>query len=171
VIDQARQAIVEGRDAVQGLRSSAMVTNDIAVAIATLADTLTTDDGSQKPPDFHVNVEGTPRDLPPIVQDDVYRIAGEALRNAFRHARASRIEVEIRYDQRGFRLRVRDDGQGMDAEAAGGRGYDGHYGMAGMHERAKLVGGTLSVWSEVDSGTEVELTIPASVAYAKSAVV
>ena len=170
-IDQARRAIVEGRDAVQGLRSSAMVTNDIAVAIATLADTLPTGDGSQSPPTFHVAVEGTPRDLPPMVQDEVYRIAGEALRNAFRHAHASRIEVEIRYDQRRFRLRVRDDGKGIDAEVAGGRTYNGHYGMAGMHERAKLVGGTLSVWSELDSGTEAELTIPASVAYAKSAVV
>jgi signal transduction histidine kinase len=170
-IDQARQAIVEGRDAVQGLRSSAIATNDIAVAIATLAETLVTEDGSARAPVVRVNVEGTPRELPPIVQDEVYRIAAEALRNAFRHARASRIEVEIRYDQRRFRLRVRDDGHGIDAEAAGGRTYDGHYGMAGMHERAKLVGGTLSVWSELDSGTEAELTIPASVAYAKATAV
>ena len=168
-IDQARQAIVEGRDAVQGLRSPAVAANDIAVSIATLAETLSTDDGSQTPPVFHVNVEGTPRDLPPMVQDEVYRIAGEALRNAFRHAHASRIEVDIRYDQRRFRLRVRDDGRGMDAGATG-RTYDGHYGMAGMYERAKLVGGTLAIWSELDSGTEAELTIPASVAYAKSAV-
>jgi signal transduction histidine kinase/ligand-binding sensor domain-containing protein len=169
-IDQARQAIVEGRDAVQGLRSPAIVTNDIAVAIATLAETLATEDGSQRPV-FQVNVEGTPRDLPPIVQDEVYRIAGEALRNAFRHARASRIEVEIRYDQSRFRVRVRDDGKGIDAEADGRRTYEGHYGMAGMNERAKLLGGTLSIWSELDSGTEAELTIPASVAYAKSAAV
>jgi signal transduction histidine kinase len=169
-IDQARQAIVEARDAVQGLRSPASATNDIAAAIATLADTLSHDDGSQRPV-FRVNVEGAPRDLPPMVQDEVYRIAGEALRNAFRHARASRIEVDIRYDQRRFRVRVRDDGQGMDADAAGGRPGEGHFGMAGMHERAKLLGGALSVWSERGSGTEVELTVPASVAYAKSAVV
>jgi len=169
-IDQARQAIVEGRDAVQGLRASVIATNDIAVAIATLADTLPTDDGGGRPV-FSVNVEGTPHPLPPIVQDEVYRIAGEALRNAFRHARASRIEVEIRYDQRIFRLRVRDDGKGIDAAAAGGRSYEGHYGVAGMHERAKLIGGKLSVWSELDSGTEVELTMPASVAYAKPAAV
>lgn len=170
-IDQARQAIVEGRDAVQGLRSPAMATNDIAVAIAMLAETLSTDDGSQSPPAIQVNVEGVPRELPPIVQDEVYRIAGEAMRNAFRHARASRIEVEIRYDQNRFQLRVRDDGKGIDAGASGGRKYEGHYGMAGMNERAKLLGGTLSVWSELDSGTEAELTIPASVAYAKSAAV
>ena len=169
-IDQAREAIVEGRDAVQGLRSPAAAANDIAVAIATLAETLASDSGTQNPPVFHVGVEGTPRDLPPIVHDEVYRIAGEALRNAFHHARASRIEVEIRYDQRRFRLRVRDDGKGIDAAAAGGRTYEGHFGMAGMHERAKLVGGTMSVWSELDSGTEAELTIPASVAYVKAAV-
>ena len=167
-IDQARQAIVEGRDAVQGLRSSAVAANDIAVAIATLAETLSADDSSQSPPAYHVDVEGTPRDLSPIVQDEVYRIAGEALRNAFRHAHASRIEVEIRYDQRRFRLRVRDDGKGIDSEATAGRTYDGHYGMAGMHERARLVGGSLSIWSERDAGTEAELTIPASIAYAKS---
>ena len=169
-IDQARQAIVEGRDAVQGLRSPAIATNDIAVAIATLAETLSTDDAHSAPA-FHVNVEGTPRELPPFVQDEVYRIAGEALRNAFRHARASRIEVDIRYDQRRFRLRVRDDGKGIHAGTVDGRTYGAHYGMAGMHERATLVGGTLSVWSELDSGTEAELTIPASVAYARSVAV
>ena len=168
-IDQARQAIVEGRDAVQGLRSTAVATSDIASAIATLAETLATDDDSQHPL-FQVAVAGTPHGLPPFVQDEVYRIAAEALRNAFKHARASRIEVEIRYDQRRFRLRVRDDGKGIDSTIAAGRTEEGHYGMAGMQERAKLLGGTVSVWSELESGTELELTIPASVAYAKSAV-
>jgi signal transduction histidine kinase len=99
--------------------------NDIAEAIATLAQTLSTNDAAQRAPAFHLSVEGTPRDLPPIVHDEVYRIAGEALRNAFRHARASQIEVDIRYDQRRFRLRVRDDGKGIDAAAATGRTYEG----------------------------------------------
>jgi signal transduction histidine kinase len=167
-IELARQAITEGRDAVQGLRSSPSATTDIGVAFVTLADTLVTDGADQKPPTFQVNVEGTPRDLPPMVHDEVYRIGGEALRNAFRHARASRIEMEIRYDQRCFRLRVRDNGQGMAAATGRGRHGDGHYGMAGMHERTKLLGGTLQIWSERDAGTEAELTIPASVAYARS---
>ncbi len=169
-IDLARQAIVEGRDAVQGLRTSATAMNDIGVAIATLADTLAADESTPCRPVFQVNVEGSPRDLPPIVQDEVYRIGGEALRNAFRHACASRIEVELRYDQRCFRLRVRDDGKGMVA-TAGGERHDGHYGLAGMHERTKLLGGTLLIWSQLGSGTEAELTIPASVAYARSTAV
>ncbi len=63
-------------------------------------------------PLFNVAVEGTSRDLNPILRDDVYRIAGEALRNAFNHAQARRIEVDIQYDKRQLRLRVRDDGEG-----------------------------------------------------------
>jgi signal transduction histidine kinase/ligand-binding sensor domain-containing protein len=169
VIEQARAAITEGRDAVQGLRSSALVTNDLAGAITALGEELAACQTDQNSPDCRVHVEGAARNLAPILCDEVYRIAGEALRNAFRHAHATRIEVEIRYDRRQFRVRVRDNGKGIDSKILGGDGRAGHYGLPGMHERAKLVGGRLAVWSEVDSGTELELTIPASVAYAKSA--
>jgi signal transduction histidine kinase len=72
--------------------------------------------------------------------------------------------------RRWFRLRVRDNGKGIDPKILGEGGRPGHHGMPGMQERAKLVGGKLAVWSEHDSGTETELTIPASVAYSKSPV-
>jgi signal transduction histidine kinase len=163
-IEQARQAIAEGRDAVQGLRSSTVVSNDLARAIGTLGEELAGNSTGRKSPEFCVQVEGKPRDLAPLVRDEAYRIAGEALRNAFRHADAMRIEVEIRYD---LRLRVRDNGKGMDPEVLDGGGRAGHHGLPGMHERAKLVGGKLAIWSEIDCGTETELTIPASIAYAK----
>jgi len=94
-------------------------------------------------------------------------LRGEALRNAFRHAQARRIEVELHYDPRQLRLRIRDDGKGIDPKLLDGAGREGHYGLAGMRERANLVGGNLAIWSELDSGTEVELTVPGSVAYAK----
>jgi len=93
-IDQAAQAITEGREAVQGLRSSTVVTNDLALAIQTLGEELAAKQTPQNPPVFKVAVEGTTRDLNPILRDDVYRIAGEALRNAFYHAQARRIEVD-----------------------------------------------------------------------------
>jgi signal transduction histidine kinase len=118
--------------------------------------------------EFHVAVEGTPRDLHPILRDELYRIAGEAVRNAFKHAQAQQIEVEVRYDQRQFRLRVRDDGKGIDPKHLNEDGRPGHYGLRGMRERAKLMRGKLAVWSELDSGTEVELSIPASLAYETS---
>ncbi len=167
-IEQARQAIAEGRDAVQGLRSSTLVSNDLARAIGLVGEELVSGLGGQNSPGFRIEMEGTPRDLAPLVRDEVYRIACEALRNAFKHAQAARIEVDIRYDHRWFRLRIRDDGVGLDAKVVGASGRPGHYGLPGMKERATLLGGTLALWSELNSGTEVELTIPGAVAYAKS---
>jgi len=167
-IDQAAQAITEGRDAVQGLRSSTVVASDFALTINTLGQELASLETNPNAARFHVEVEGTPQNLHPILRDEVYRIAGEAMRNAFRHAQAQRIEVEIRYDERQLRLRVRDDGKGIDAKHLDGDGYAGHYGLRGMRERATLMGGNLAVWSEFDSGTEVELSIPASRAYEAS---
>ena len=116
-----------------------------------------------------MEVEGAPRNLNPIVRDEAYRIAGEALRNAFRHAQARRITVEIRYDKRQFRLRVRDDGKGIDEEAVRRAAAAGHFGLHGMRERAENVGGRLEVRSRLDSGTEVELSIPGAIAYGGSA--
>ena len=165
VIEQARAAITEGRDAVHGLRSSTIVTNDLAQAISALGEQLNADQSGRQSPDFRVHVEGATREIVPLLRDDVYRIAGEALRNAFRHAHARQVEVEIRYDRREFHLRVGDDGKGIDPSVLSGDGKGGHYGLPGMHERAKLIGGKLEVWSELNSGTEVELTIPASLAY------
>jgi len=163
VIDQAEQAIVEGRDAVKGLRTSTVERNDLALAIRTLGEELAA--SNSRRPDFTVQVEGAPRNLHPILRDEVYRIVGEAMRNAFRHAAAQRIEVEIRYDEQQLRLRVRDNGKGIAAELISDDGREGHFGLRGMRERAKLIGGKLTVWSELDSGTEVELSIPAARAY------
>jgi len=167
-IDRAADAITEGRDAVQGLRASTVQTNDLAQAINTLGEELANDPGNHGSPAFGVTVEGDSRDLHPILRDEIYRIAAEALRNAFRHAHARQVEVEIRYDHRQFRLRVRDDGKGMDRVVLSGVGPEGHFGLRGMRERAKVIGGRLVVWSELGAGSEVELIVPASTAYAKT---
>jgi signal transduction histidine kinase/ligand-binding sensor domain-containing protein len=168
-IDQAEEAILEGRDAVQGLRASTVQSNDLALAIKTLGEELATDSNNHhEPPKFRVAVEGEPRNLHPILRDEIYRIAVEALRNAFRHAQARQVEVEIRYNDQQFGLQVRDDGRGFDPAVPVGHGREGHFGLAGMRERAKIAGGKLTVWSEVGAGTEVELEIPAGTAYAKA---
>jgi len=167
-IDQAAEAITEGRDAVQGLRSSTLETNDLAEAIGTLAKELAANVTGPNVPAFRLDIGGAPQSLHPILRDEVYRIGGEALRNAFRHAEAGRIEVGIEYDDKRFRVRVRDDGKGIDPKFFDEDGRPGHFGLHGMRERAKLVGGKLAVWSELDAGTEIELSIPAATAYATS---
>ncbi len=165
-IEQGAEAITEGRDAVQGLRASALDCKDLAQAISTLGEELTTNSNNDRSAAFVLTVEGRQRDLHPIVRDDIYKISAEALRNAFRHAEAERIEVEIRYDNEQFRLRVRDDGKGLDPALLSGQRNKGHYGLYGMRERAALIGAKFTVWSEVGAGTEVELRVPSSIAFA-----
>jgi len=164
-IEQAASALTEGRDAVQGLRASTVERNDLALAISTLGEELQTDSTDRQPLTFRVAVEGEARNLHPIFRDEIYKIAAEALRNAFRHSRARQVEVEIRYDSEQFRLRVRDDGKGIDPAILSSQASEGHFGLPGMRERATIMGGKLVVWSEVDEGTEVELRVPASAAY------
>ena len=111
-----------------------------------------------------MSVEGSPQELHPIVSDDIHRIAREALRNAFRHAQADHIEAEVTYGAREVRVRIRDDGKGIDPKHLGA-GRARHWGLASMRERAAQSGAQLILWSEVGAGTEVELRIPASLAY------
>jgi signal transduction histidine kinase len=159
-LEQARHAMQQGRDAVQGLRSSTTAGTDLSLAIGALGESLAADVADQPPPEFRVHVEGTPTLLAPHISDEVYLIAGEALRNAFRHARATRIDVDIAYHDRLVRLCVRDNGKGIDPAVLADNEDTGHFGLATMRERGELVGGTLTVRSERDFGTEVELTIP-----------
>jgi signal transduction histidine kinase/ligand-binding sensor domain-containing protein len=163
-IDQTADFITEARDEVQGLRDSTVQSNDLALAISTLGQELGTDSAQHRPA-FRVAVEGEVRNLHPILRDETCKIAAEALRNAFRHSQARQIEVEIRYDTEQFRLRVRDDGKGIDPAILSSQSGEGHFGLPGMRERATLIGGKLVVWSEFDAGTEVELRVPASAAY------
>ena len=110
---------------------------------------------------------GRPRQqLEPLVQMEIYQIARELLRNAFRHAQASQVEAEIRYQRRLFCVHVRDDGKGIDPEVLKAGGSDGHWGLSGIRERTKRIGARLDFWSERGVGTEVRLTVPALIAYA-----
>lgn len=165
-IATAEQAVSEGRNAIQGLRSSTTETNSLAAALRTLGEGLASERANQNCPAVDVRAEGATRDLHPILRDDVFRIAGEALRNSFLHAWASRIEVDVHYGKELFRVRIRDDGRGIEPRMLTEKGREGHWGLHGMRERAKIIGGNLDLWSSAASGTEMELTIPARVAYA-----
>jgi signal transduction histidine kinase len=168
LLEMGSRAIIEGRDAVRGMRSSTVINNDLAAAIATVGERLAAEQNAQNPVNFRVLVEGKSRNLQPILRDEVYRIASEATRNSFQHSGATRINVEICYGDRQLRVRVEDNGKGIDPKLLEGDGRGGHFGLAGMRERAKLAGGKLTLRTKLDCGTEIELTIPASLAYAKS---
>jgi signal transduction histidine kinase len=114
---------------------------------------------------FSITTQGTPRPLAAGRRDQIYRIAREALLNASQHARPATIEVEIAYETDRFVLRVRDDGAGIPADVLAAGSRPGHYGLAGMRERAQRLGGQAAVWSRAGAGTEVELSVPAAAAY------
>jgi signal transduction histidine kinase len=160
------EAIAEGRDAIQGLRANPALESNLEHQLTAAGKELARSSRAEgEPPDFRVMIEGTRQPLSPLLQDDVYRIALEILRNAFHHAHASRIEAEIAYDQQFFRLRIRDNGTGLDRKVLEQGAREGHWGLPGVRERAKRIGARLRLWSEPGAGTEVELTVPARIAY------
>jgi signal transduction histidine kinase len=165
-LDRADQAISEGRDAITDIRSSTLASGDLAKSITALITNLSDEfaAGNGRSVTFRVLVEGVPRAVRPTLQDEIYRIARESLRNAFRHAEAGHIETEIMYGE-SLRLRFRDDGNGIDPSVVEHGGRSGHWGLPGIRERAKQIGAQLAVWSELGAGTEIELTIPGSIAY------
>jgi len=162
-LERAEGAISEARTAVYDLRASTTTTNDLAEAVKSVADELATADSAA----FRLVVEGTPRHLHPIIRDEIYRMAREALRNAFSHAHASQIETEITYEDRDLRVRIRDDGKGIPA-AVLETGRAGHYGLSGMRERIRQIGGKLEIWSREGAGTEIEFTIAGALAYRRT---
>jgi signal transduction histidine kinase len=167
-LERADQAIREGRDAIHDLRSGTVGGTDLAQAVTTIVDELAASHANLKAARFSVVTEGRPRNLRLILRDEIYRIAREALWNAFSHARARQIEAEIAYSRSTLRLRVRDDGIGIHPAVLDQGGRAGHWGLTGMRERAKRIGGQLDVWSRPGAGTEVELSIPGSIAYEPS---
>ena len=163
-LDRADQAIGEGRDTVSDLRAMAEGGRDLPGTLASLRDEVVgTGTGA---PAIELLIEGRPREVTPLLVDEVFLVAREAVRNAVQHALAAHVEVELSYGRKLLVLRVRDDGVGLDAKVAASGGREGHWGLAGMHERAQRIGGRLAVWSQPGAGTEIELVIPASVAYA-----
>jgi signal transduction histidine kinase len=163
VLELMKRVIDEGRSAIRGLRSPGSIGDDLRIALAAAARDLSVDEAAR----IAVTVDGSPQTVHPFVRDEVYRVGREALVNAIRHAQARTIDVALDYRPDALVLTVRDDGIGIDEEVAVAGRAD-HWGLSGMRERADSVGGRLSVRSRAGTGTEVELSIPGTVAYHES---
>jgi signal transduction histidine kinase/ligand-binding sensor domain-containing protein len=159
------QAIGEGRDTVQNLRSTSMGDGDLTTSLGALGRELGAGVDFPRKPQYRVSVEGKPRELTAVVRNEAYRIAREAVCNAYQHAKAGHIEIEVIFGDADLTMRVRDDGIGVDTQILARGQRPGHWGLPGMRERSESFGGQLHVWSERNAGTEVELRIPAQVAY------
>ena len=160
ILQLMSQVIEEGRSALKGLRSTEATSLNLEQAFSRIPQEL----AYAHKTGYRVIVGGVSRPLHPMIRDEVYRIGREALVNAFRHAQAASIEIEINYTAGDLRISVRDDGSGIAPQVLL-TGREGHWGLPGMRERAERIGAKLKLWSRAAAGTEVELTIPGHIAY------
>jgi signal transduction histidine kinase/ligand-binding sensor domain-containing protein len=160
VLDRGDEVLREARQRVRNLRRRTTDANELPDRLTKCGKELSKDHVAA----FTLAIVGKPKVLESTVQDEAYRIVVEALTNAFRHASASKIETEVTYDSSALRITVRDDGVGID-NAVLSDGQPGHWGLTGMRERAHAIRAELKLWSRESAGTEVELVIPASIAY------
>jgi len=159
-LDRADVVLEQGRDRVRALRGLSQPIDDLATALRAFGEDCAGVHGAA-----FTFLQGPARPLDPIVRDEICQIAREALFNAFQHAAARQIEVELACEPAELRLVVRDDGQGIASEVLNGAGRPGHWGLAGMRERAQRIGAALRISSELGRGTQVELRVPAASAY------
>jgi len=152
------RVIDEGRVALQGLRSSGIAFTNLEQALANVRDEFTPG-GTQ----FRILIMGRPKALEPAIQEQIYLIVREALLNAHRHSEATSIEADVEYQRRRLRVVVRDNGRGIDPQMLRLEG-DSHWGLLGMHERARSIGAQLRIWSKRGAGTEVEISVPTDIA-------
>jgi signal transduction histidine kinase len=160
VLQLMGNVIQEGRNAVRDLRVSKDGPQDLEQAFSRIPEEVVPTNGT----DYRVVVEGVSRTLQPMVRDEVFRIGREAIANAFRHSGATSIEVALEYGVNELRVSVRDNGCGIEPQVLQS-GRDGHWGLSGMRERAERAGAKLRVWSSAANGTEIDLRVPARIAF------
>jgi signal transduction histidine kinase len=160
VLQLVDRILAQCRAALQGLRAP-------AIDSVSLEQALTNFWNESKSPgaQFRILVYGNSKALNPKIQEQVYLITREALANAFYHAAPAHIEVEIAYELSALRVRIRDDGCGIDPEILKARNQPGRWGLQEMRERSKRIGATLVIRSRPGAGAEVLLEIPEKTAY------
>jgi PAS domain S-box-containing protein len=160
ILQFMEQGIEEGRNAIQGLRSSGNRPLDLVAALSAVRQEFSAQPGV----DFCVRVLGPQQPLRSSIQQEIYRLGREALVNAFCHSGAKRIDLELEYNDSNLTIRVRDNGCGIDPQVLD-TGRKGHWGLTGMRERTARIGGLLDISSSATAGTEIQLSIPSDVAF------
>jgi ligand-binding sensor domain-containing protein/signal transduction histidine kinase len=161
VLDQSDTVMLQGRGLISGLRMTEEDMNELPITFAMVGKEFR----ALSTATYNVIVIGETRNLNPLVQDEIIKIGREALFNSYRHAGATTIETELDYNLSELRICFRDDGKGIGPEVLANGQRAGHYGLLTMRERASNIGAKLEVYSRGGLGTEIDLRVPASIAY------
>jgi signal transduction histidine kinase len=159
---QARELIEDVRSRVRDLRAQDEPPAALEDRLQAFHDTLPKTSSAS----FEIKVVGETRALDPIAFEEVFHVGSEAIANALSHAEAARIDVELTYRTKNLTLRISDDGKGIDSLILES-GRAGHWGLLGMHERARSIGAVLEVWSRPGAGTDIHLVVPGAAAYGR----
>ena len=157
--DWIDRAMREGRAALNALHAGTLDNRELSKRLQSALDEHEPNGISEK----FLTISGTPVELDPIITDEICRVGYEAIRNAFVHSCATRIEVQLAYSE-DFTLIVRDNGRGMDSTTAS-RGRDGHYGLQSMRERAARIHAQFQLITAPNLGTTIELKLPGKTAF------
>lgn len=157
-----RQVSEDCRNSLVTLRTDKEPHHDLEAELAAVPQEL----GLDNKLTYRVVVNGPPRAIASACNDELFLVGREAVLNAYRHANATLVEVELVYKRTGLHLFVRDDGQGIDEEVLQS-GKERHWGMTGMRERATKIGAQFRIWSRPEKGTEIELIVPGHIAFAQ----
>ncbi len=160
ILELMGQVTEEGRSALRGLRAPESNVLSLETALSRLPEEFP----AAHTAEFQVTTQGSPRPLSPMIRDEVYRIGREAVVNAFLHAKANKIELEVEYARTFVRVLVSDDGCGIEPNVLDS-GRAGHWGLPGMRERSEKIGATLKLRTRAGAGTEVQLTVPGMIAF------
>ena len=150
-----RHIVTDGRNAINALRSPDDDEKDWMAAVLEMGVRA----AANSKVNFTLKIQGEPWNLPLNVRVEVLAIVREGLRNAFEHSQAKTILVVVRYAKRGLKISIRDNGIGVSEQHLESRQKEGHWGIAGMGERAERLKGRLRIESQLSEGTEVNLVI------------
>jgi two-component system, NarL family, sensor kinase len=157
-LDLARKGLDEARRSVLDLRAAPLEGRTLPAALAALAAEADT----ENPPAVVFEAGATAVSLPPAVEVGLYRIAQEALQNALRHAVAARVLLRLEVQPDRVRLTIEDDGKGFAIGKADTGNAASRFGLVGMRERARLLGGSFLIESSPGAGTRVTAEVPLS---------
>ena len=156
----ARNNLEEARRSVMDLRAGPLQDHTLLEALKALAS----NDAEQSLEALQVHFSYCPATsfpiLPTRVEVALYRIAQEALSNIRKHAQAHQATLSLCTDENRVRLTIQDDGKGFDPDTVGSSIEQGHFGLAGMSERVRLLNGTICIQSEPGTGTSIDIVVP-----------
>jgi len=159
-LERAENLTAQARTQLQSMDTGVNLNESLSQELAQMVSDL-----GLRIPEVRVNQYGRERSLQPLVRMAIYRSLREGLTNALDHAQATRVDLDLEYSACGFGVRFRDDGIGFGRRSEGAQKEEAFSGLRRIRDSILSMGGHFDVWTAPGAGTEIEIHVPASLAY------